>query len=169
MIELIIPLIIAAVAVTAAFKKVDIFSSMAVGIGDGLSTLRRIFPSLIIMLTAVYMLRASGVFDYLSKLAAPLFNLFGIPSELAPLVFMRPISGSAGLAITSEIIYTYGADSLIGRTAAVMMGSTETTFYTISIYFGSVGISKTRYAIPAALVADLTGFAVSALCVRLLF
>ena len=100
---------------------------------------------------------------------APLFQLFGIPPETAMLVLIRPISGSAALAVGSELMAQYGPDSLIGRTAAVMLGSTETTFYTISVYFGAAGIHKTRYTIPAALFADFVGFFMASIAVRFLF
>lgn len=159
-------------ALTAAYglaKGVDVFGAMTDGIADGLKVVLRIFPSLVALLTAVYMLRASGALEALTHLLAPLFALVGIPVETAPLMLLRPVSGSGALAVAGELIGEYGADSLIGRTAAVMLGSTETTFYVIAVYFGAVGIKKTRYAIPAALCADLTGFAASALAVRLLW
>ncbi len=122
-----------------------------------------------ILLTAVHMLRASGAIDMLSNLLAPVFSLFGIPVETAPLVLIRPISGSAALAVGADLIASYGLDSPVGRTAAIMLGSTETTFYTISVYFGASGIRKTRYTIPAALLADFTGFFVASLTARLFF
>ena len=159
-------------ALTAAYglaKGVDVFGAMTDGIADGLKVVLRIFPSLVALLTAVYMLRASGALEALTHLLTPLFALVGIPVETAPLMLLRPVSGSGALAVAGELIGEYGADSLIGRTAAVMLGSTETTFYVIAVYFGAVGIKKTRYAIPAALCADLTGFAASALAVRLLW
>lgn len=167
--SLILPLIIVSVASFAMMKRVDVFNSMINGCTHGIHTLKQIVPSLITLLTAVYMLRASGVLDFLTSLTAPVFRLLGMPPEIAPLVFIRPISGSAAMAVGSELILTHGVDSLIGRTVAVMMGSTETTFYTIGVYFGAAGVSKTRYAIPAALIADLTGFIVSSLTVKLFF
>ena len=105
----------------------------------------------------------------LSRLLSPVFSFFGIPPETALLVLIRPISGSAALAVGAELMAQYGVDSMVGRTAAVMLGSTETTFYTISVYFGAVGIKKTRYAIPAALIADLTGFVMASLTARWFF
>ena len=114
------------------------------------------------------MLRASGAVEMLTNFAAPLFSFFGIPPETAMLVLIRPISGSAALAVGTDLMATYGVDSLIGRTAAVMLGSTETTFYTISIYFGAAGIQKTRYTLPAALFADFVGFLMASWTVRLL-
>ena len=114
------------------------------------------------------MFRASGAMEFLAALLSPALEKLGIPPETAPLLFIRPISGSGALAVGSEIMETYGADSYIGRVAAVMLGSSETTFYTIAIYYGSAGIVKTRYTIPAALCADLVMFWASAFAVRLL-
>ena len=114
------------------------------------------------------MLRASGAVEAISSFTAPVFSLFGIPPETAILVMIRPISGSAALAVGTDLMAHYGVDSQIGRTVAVMLGSTETTFYTISVYFGAAGIRKTRYALPAALFADFVGFFTSSLAVRLL-
>ena len=115
------------------------------------------------------MLRASGAAELLSKLLAPVFSFCGIPPETALLVLIRPLSGSAALAVGAELMTQYGPDSLIGRTVAVMLGSTETTFYTIAVYFGAVGITKTRYAVPAAMCADLTGFLAAVWAVNLVF
>ena len=145
------------------------YGDLLVGAQDGLRLLATLAPSLVLMLTAVTMLRESGFFDWLTPLAAPVFRVLGIPPELAPLVLIRPLSGSAALAVGTELMQRYGVDSLIGRTAAVMLGSSETTFYTISVYFGAAGVRGTRYAVPAALIADLTGFCMAALSVRLFF
>jgi spore maturation protein B len=120
-------------------------------------------------MTAVTMLRQCGAIELLSQLFAPVFSLFGIPPESVILVLIRPISGSAALAVGADLMAQYGVDSQIGRTVAVMLGSTETTFYTISVYFGAAGISKTRYTLPAALIADFTGFFLAALSTRLLY
>jgi spore maturation protein B len=107
--------------------------------------------------------------DLLSNFLSPAFSLFGIPPETAMLVLIRPISGSAALAVGAELMAEYGVDSQIGRTVAVMLGSTETTFYTISVYFGAAGIQKTRYTVPAALFADFVGFFMASWTVRLLY
>jgi spore maturation protein B len=167
--SLIVPAIIAFVAVNGLHRKVDVFDALKSGAYDGLAIMAKILPSLVVLLTAVYMLRASGALDALTTLCTPLLSLLGIPPETASLIFIRPVSGSGALAVGSELIGRYGADSLIGRTAAVMLGSTETTFYVIAVYFGAVGIKKTRYAIPAALLADLTGFVAASLAVRLMY
>lgn len=169
MIDYIVPLILFAVSALALRKKENTYSLLLEGAENGLKILFNILPALIFLLTAVYMLRSSGAVEILSSLLAPVFSCFGIPPETALLVLIRPISGSAALAVGAELMARYGVDSLVGRTAAVMLGSTETTFYTISVYFGAAGISKTRYAIPAALFADLVGFFMASLTVRLMF
>ncbi len=166
---LIAPLIIGGVGLYALGRKVDLFTALTQGAKSGLATVVRIFPSLVVLLTAVYMLRASGALEALTNLAAPVLEALGIPSETAGLIFLRPVSGSGALAVGAELIETYGADSLIGRTAAVMLGSTETTFYVIAVYFGAAGIRKSRHAIPAALCADAVGFLAAAAAVRLFF
>lgn len=166
---MIVPLILAGVALYGCFRRVDVYAALVRGAGDGLEVLARILPSLVGLLTAVYMLRASGAMDLLGELAAPLLEKLGIPPETAALLFIRPVSGSGALAVGSELMAAHGPDSYIGRVAAVMLGSTETTFYTIAVYFGAAGVKKTRYAIPAALTADLAGFMAAALAVRVFF
>lgn len=166
---MIVPLILAGVALYGCFRRVDVYTALVQGAGDGLEVLMRILPSLVGLLTAVYMLRASGAMDLLGELAAPLLEKLGIPPETAALLFIRPVSGSGALAVGSELMAAHGPDSYIGRVAAVMLGSTETTFYTIAVYFGAAGVKKTRYAIPAALTADLAGFMAAALAVRVFF
>ncbi|MCI9157543.1 MAG: spore maturation protein [Lawsonibacter sp.] len=166
---MLIPLILCFVALYAAGRRVDVWSALVQGAGSGLETLVRIVPALVGLLTAVYMLRASGALELLAQALAPVMDRLGLPSELLPLMLVRPVSGSAALGVGAELIASYGPDSELGRTAAVMLGSTETTFYTVAVYFGAVGIVRTRYAVPAALCADLTGFVASAWAVRLLF
>ena len=156
------------ISVYGLYKKQDVYSALLSGGKDGLKLLFSIAPALVMLLTAVHMLRVSGAIALLSHWIGPFTELVGVPAETLPLMLIRPFSGSAALAIGADLIQTYGADSLIGRTAAVMLGSSETTFYTISVYFGSVGIKKTRYAIPAALIADLSGFFFAALTARFL-
>lgn len=167
LLALIAPLILCGVVLYATVKDIDAFSAMLDGSKQGLQTLLRILPSLLCLLPAVAMLRASGALDLFAKFCTPLLDLLGIPPETASLLFLRPVSGSGALAAGSELIGRYGADSLIGRTVAVMLGSTETTFYVIAVYFGAAGIKRTRHAIPAALAADLAAFAAAALTVRL--
>ena len=167
--NMIVPFTICGVALYGAFHRVDVYSSLVQGAGEGQSTLVRIVPSLVGLMTAVYMLRASGALELAVLALAPLLERVGLDPELLPLMLVRPISGSAALGVGAELISTYGPDSQLGRTAAVMLGSTETTFYTIAVYFGAVGITRTRYAVPAALCADLTGFLAASWAVGLLF
>ena len=164
-----VPLILALTALTALSHRTDLHSALTKGAQDGLTILLRILPNLICLMTAISMLRASGFLDWMAAICAPMLKPLGIPPETLPLLFSRPVSGSGALGVGAELIATYGPDSLIGRTAAVMLGSTETTFYTISVYFGAAGIKKTRYALPAALCADFAGFVAASLAVRIFF
>lgn len=165
--DYIVPCILLSAALFALRRKENAYDILLSGTAEGLKLLTSIIPSLILLLTAVSMLRASGAIEVLSSVFAPVFTFFGIPPETAMLVLVRPISGSAALAVGAELMRQYGTESTIGRTAAVMLGSTETTFYVISVYFGAAGIQKTRYAIPAALLADFTGFFMASATVRL--
>ena len=167
--SLVIPLLLAGLAVWGAGRRVDVYSALTHGAEEGLSVLVKIIPALIGLLTAVSMFRASGAMEWLSGFCAPVLDALGIPPETAPLMLVRPVSGSGALAVGTELMSSYGPDSYIGRVAAVMLGSTETTFYTIAVYFGSAGICRTRHTVPAALAADLTGFLASAFAVRLFF
>ena len=169
MTDYIVPLILLVTSLIALRRKENAYDLLLIGAADGLMLLKSILPALILLLTAVSMLRASGAVSLLSSLLSPVFGWFGIPPETAILMLVRPLSGSAALAVGADLIAQYGPDSTVGRTAAVMLGATETTFYTISVYFGAAGIQKTRYTIPAALIAALTGFFVAALTVRLFF
>jgi spore maturation protein B len=169
MTDYIVPLLLLVSAAAALRKKENAYDLMLQGATDGLKLLVNILPALIVLLTAVHMLRASGAMELLSGFLAPVFSFFGIPPETAMLVLVRPISGSAALAVGADLMREYGVDSTIGRTVAVMLGSTETTFYTISVYFGAAGIKKTRYTIPAALFADFVGFFMASLTVRIFF
>lgn len=169
MTDYIVPLILFFTAALALRKKENAYDILLGGASEGLTLLLSILPALILLLTAVHMLRASGAVEILSRILSPVFSLFGIPPETAMLVLIRPISGSAALAVGAELMAEYGVDSLVGRTAAVMLGSTETTFYTISVYFGAAGIKKTRYTVPVALFADFVGFFMASWTVRMFF
>ena len=169
MMDYIVPGILLMAAAAALRKRENAYNIMLNGAAEGLKLLISILPALVLLLTAVHMLKASGAVELFSSLLGPLFSRLSIPPETAMLVLIRPISGSAALAVGADLMAEYGVDSLIGRTAAVMLGSTETTFYTISVYFGAAGIQKTRYCIPAALFADFVGFFMASLTVRLLF
>ena len=166
---MVVPLVIAAVAVCGMVKKIDVYGALVQGAGEGLGVTVKILPPLVGLLTAVYMLRASGALELAAQALGPVLSWLGIPPETVALLLVRPVSGSAALGVGAELINTFGPDSLVGRTAAVMLGSTETTFYTIAVYFGAAGIVKTRYAVPAALCADMAGFIAAAWAVRVIF
>ena len=165
--DMIVPLVMGIVGICAVYKNVDVFPTLTKGAYEGLKTVLDMLPALIALFPAVYMLRASGALDAFSRLISPLFNFIGIPPETVSLALLRPISGSAATAAGADIIKSCGVDSLVGRTAAVMLGSSETTFYVISIYFGAANIKKTRWAIPAALCADLAVYLSAAWVTRL--
>ena len=169
MIDYLIPLLLLIICCIALRKKESPYDILLDGAAEGLSLLRSLVPPLVLLLTAVSMLRASGALELINTFLAPVFQFFGIPPETSLLVLIRPFSGSAALAVGTKLMAQYGPDSSIGRTAAIMLGSTETTFYTISVYFGAAGIKKTRFAIPAALIADLTGFLVASLTAKLFY
>ncbi len=168
MVDYVVPLLLLLTAILALRKRENGYDLLLNGAAEGLKMLASIIPALIVLLVAVTMLRASGAVDLLGGLMAPAFSFFGIPPETALLVLIRPLSGSAALAVGAELMAQHGPDSIIGQTVAVMLGSTETTFYTISVYFGAAGIQKTRYTIPAALIADFVGFVMASLTTRLL-
>lgn len=163
-----IPALLLGVSALALGRRVDVYAVLLEGGQRGLELVKAILPALVMLLTAVELLRQSGAMMHLTRLLSPAAGWLGIPAETVPLLLIRPLSGSAALAVGADLMTVYGPDSPVGRTAAIMLGSTETTFYTVSVYFAAAGIKKTRYAIPAALIADLTGFAVAALTARLL-
>ncbi|MCB6366876.1 spore maturation protein [Intestinibacillus massiliensis] len=165
----VVPLLLCAIGVYALYKRVDVFPTFLKGAKTGLQTALSIFPTLVGLLTAVYMLRASGFIDVAGNALAPVLSFLGIPKDCAALVLLKPVSGSGGLALGSEIMKQAGADSYAGRVAAVMLGASETSLYTVSLYSGHLGLRDTRYAVPAALLGDLTAFVASAFFVRLLF
>lgn len=167
--DYIVPLLLLGCSAWALRKKENSYDLLLQGAQEGMKLVISLIPTLVMLLTAVTMLRASGAMEMIGRLFAPVFRFMGIPEETALLVLIRPISGSAALAVGTELMAEHGVNSVIGRTAAVMLGSTETTFYTISVYFGAAGIKKTRYTLPAALIADLTGFFFAALTVKLFF
>ena len=152
-----------------AIKKIDVFDAFVVGAKKGFETSVSIIPYLIAMMVAIGMLRASGFFELLFHLLAPFLSAIGMPAELLPLALIRPFSGSAATGVMAELIHEHGGNSFIAKTAATLMGSTETTFYVIAVYFGAAGIRRTRHAIPAGLLADLAGIIASVLICRYLF
>lgn len=169
MTALLVPGLFLLVFAAALRRRVDLYSALTDGASEGLRLMLRLLPPLIVLLPAAAMLRASGVTERLASLLSPALSLVGLPPETAPILLLRPISGSAAMAAAADLMAAYGPDSRIGLVSAVMLGSTETTFYTISVYFGAAKVRSTRHAVPAALIADLTGFVSAALAVRLFF
>ncbi len=167
--DLVIPLIAALIVLTGLIKKVDVFDEFIEGAKENLQTSVSLLPSLIALVTAIGLFKASGLPEALAQLMSPVTSAVGFPSECVPLALIRPISGSGALAVFDGILRDCHPDSYAGRVASVLMGSTETTFYTIAVYFAAVKAKNTRHALPSALAGDITGFIVSAISVRLLF
>lgn len=165
----VMPCAVGFIIIFGIFKKIPLFDTFISGAKDGFFSTFSIAPSLIGLIVAVSMLKASGALDIITSLLVPIGNLIAVPKETIPLMLLRPISGSGSLALVDSIFKSCGPDSFPGRVASVMMGSTETTFYAIAVYFGAVGIKSTRHTIPAALIADFTSFIMSVLMVRLFF
>ena len=161
-----IPLFIIAILVTALFKRVNIWSHFTRGGIKGLSCASDILPALIGLVCAIELLSASGALDAISSFFAPLCNALGIPKEILPLSLMRSVSGSGSMAVFQNLLSTHTPDSYIGRTASVIMGSTETTFYTLSVYFAATRAKSVRYCVVCALLGDLTGSIVASVLCR---
>lgn len=151
------------------FRDIKVFDAFVDGAKEGINTVLRIIPSLVGLLVAIGIFRASGALDLLIYAFNPVAKFLGIPSEALPLAFLRPISGGASLALVSDIIRQYGPDSFIGRVVCTMMGSTETIFYTLAVYFGAVGIKNIRYTLIAALIADTVSVLASVWICTLVF
>lgn len=164
-----IPILIALILLFGFLRKVPLFDTFLEGAKEGMKSTVSIAPALIGLITAVTMLKASGALDLFTAAIRPAAAFLGFPPEVMPLTLLRPVSGSGSIAILDQIFATCGPDSFAGRVASVMMGSTETTFYAIAVYFGAVGIKKTRHTIPAAITADTASFFISTLAVRLFF
>lgn len=164
-----VPVILLGIPTYGMFKKVKVYESFTEGAKDGFTNAIRIIPFLIAMLVAIGVLRASGVLGYFSRLVAPITDLIGMPSEVLPMALMRPLSGGGANGIMVELFKTHGPDSLIGRMASVIAGSTDTTFYIIAVYFGAVGVKKIRYSLSAGLLADLAGILAAVFVTNLMF
>ena len=164
-----VPLLLSAFPLYAALRRVKVYEEFVEGAKEGFDVAIRIIPYLVAILVAIGMFRAAGGIDIISKLLGPLMSAIGFPSDLLPLVLMRPLSGSGSLGMFTDIVKNLGPDSLIARTAGTIYGSTETTFYVLAVYFGAVGIKRTRYALLAGLVADLVGVIASVIVCRLVF
>ena len=146
----------------------DIFSEFTEGAAENLKAAFDVLPALIALMTAIGMFKASGALEVISEAISPVTGFLGFPEECIPLAIIRPVSGSGALAVFESILNDVSPDSFAGRVASVIIGSTETTFYTIAVYYGITGVKKTRHAIASSLTADFTGFILSALTVRLL-
>jgi spore maturation protein B len=164
-----IPLMIAIFLGWGFFKKVRVYEVFVEGAKDGFNTAIRIIPYLVAMLFAIGIFRASGAMDVLISLIAPVTNLIGMPADALPMALMRPLSGSGSLGIMTELMKTHGPDSFIGVLASTLYGSSETTFYILAVYFGSVNIKNTRHAVPVGLLADLAGMLAAVFICRILF
>jgi spore maturation protein B len=165
----VIPLILLIFIGMAEFKKVKVYEKFVEGAKEGFEIGVKIIPYLVAMLVAIAMFRASGALEILTLILKPVTELIGMPSEVLPMALMRPLSGSGSLGVMTELMQTHGPDSLIGFMASTMFGSTETTFYVIAVYFGAVNIQRTKYALPAGLVADAAGLIAATLICRAIF
>ncbi|MBI1807435.1 MAG: spore maturation protein [Ignavibacteria bacterium] len=164
-----IPSLVLFIVVYGAVKKVKIYEAFVEGAKEGFNVGVRIIPYLVAMLVAIGIFRAGGAMEILASILSPLTKLIGMPAEALPMAIIRPLSGSGALGVMSEIIKSHGPDSLIGRMVSVMMGSSETTFYVLAVYFGSVGITKTRQAVPAGIVADVVAILMSVWLTNIIF
>ena len=164
-----IPLLVLVIVIHGAVKKVKIYEAFVEGAREGFNVGVRIIPYLVAMLVAIGIFRTGGAMDLLTMLLSPLTRWIGMPAETLPMALMRPLSGSGALGVMAETIKAEGPDSLIGRMVSVMMGSGETTFYVLAVYFGSVGITRTRQAVPAGIVADGVGILMSVWIVTWIF
>ncbi|MDE5742367.1 MAG: spore maturation protein [Oscillospiraceae bacterium] len=166
--DFVIPVFIALIMVIGLAKRVDVFGEFTDGAKENLKSAFDVLPALIALMTAIGMFKASGGLEIISSAIAPLTEFLGFPRECIPLALIRPVSGSGALAVFESILTEVSPDSFAGRVASVVIGSTETTFYTIAVYYGITKVKKTKHAIASSLTADLTGFILSALTVRLI-
>lgn len=164
-----IPGIIGLIVTYGVIKKVEVYNCFVEGAKDGLKICLRIFPYLLAMILAVSVLREAKILDFITQISNPLLKYVGIPGEILPLMLIKPLSGSGALGVFTDILTTYGPDSFIGRVASTIMGSTETIFYTVTIYFGAVGVKKIRHTLWAAILADLTAAIMAVVTVKLFF
>lgn len=164
-----VPFVIAGIIVFGLLKNVNVYSAFLDGTKEGLHIGVGILPPVLGLLTALGMFRASGALELIINAIRPITDFIKIPSEIVPFALMRPVSGGASLAMATDIFQTYGTDSLVGRAAAVMMGSTETTFYTLAVYFGATKAMNTRHTLRCALTADVVGIVLSVWVCRWFF
>lgn len=160
-----IPVLLVAIPLAGVLKKVKVYDVFIDGAKEGFDVAVKIIPFLVGILVAIGMFRGSGAMELLTNALKPVMSATGFPAELLPLAILRTLTGSGSLAFTTDLVKTYGPDSLIGRMAATMYGSSETTFYVLAVYFGAVGVKRTRHAVPAALIGDLVAaIATVAIC-----
>lgn len=164
-----IPVLVAGIPAYALARGVKVYPAFLEGAKEGFQVAVRVIPPLVAVFVALGMLRASGALEAFAAWAAPLTDRLGVPASVLPMVVVRPLSGGAALGVVGDVLRSEGPDGYAGRLVSVMAGSTETTFYVLSVYFGAVGISRFRQALPAGLLADLAGFTASVVAVRLLF
>ena len=164
-----VPLILVLVPLYALWRRVDVYAVFCQGAAEGIGLLLKILPFILGMLVALEVFAAGGAMDILLGWLAPLAVYLGLPAELIPLGLLRSLSGSGALAMTSQLIAEYGADSFIGRLAATMQGSTDTTLYVLTVYFGAVGVVRQRHALAVGLLADLAAFAAAFVLCKLVF
>lgn len=161
-----VPMVILLIIVYGLMEKNKVYDTFLEGAKEGIQVVVNIFPTLIGIFLAVGALRSSGLIELIVNIMRPIIQLLQIPAEIMPLALLRPISGSASMAVATDIISKYGVDSTIGLIASTIMGSTETTFYTIALYTSAVGIKKIRFVLLAALIADITGMLISVIICR---
>lgn len=164
-----IPLLLAGIPLYALAKGVKVYPAFLEGAKQGFDTGVRIIPPLVAIVVALGMLRASGALEGIASLLAPVTGPLGLPASVLPMVLIRPLSGGGALGVVGDVLRSDGPDSYAGRLVSIMAGSTETTFYVLAVYFGSVGISRYRQALPAGLIGDLVGFGAAIAIVRLVF
>ncbi len=164
-----IPFLLGFFPLYAALHRVPVYEEFVEGAKEGFQVALRIIPFLVAMLVAIGLFRSAGAFELLARLLGPALNVVHFPTDLVPISLMRPLSGSASLGLLSELVKQHGPDSLLARTAATLYGSTETTFYVVAVYFGSVSVKRTRHAVPAGLIADGVGVIASVIICRLVF
>ncbi len=164
-----IPLIMLFIPLYAYYKKIKVYEVFVEGAKEGFNVAVRIMPFLVAILVSVGIFRASGALKYITVLLAPITNLIGMPPETIPMAFMMPLSGSGAIGVMSDLLNTYGPDSFIGLVTSSMMGSTETTFYILAVYLGSVGIKKGRHALPASLAGNVAGILAAVLISNIVF
>lgn len=169
MINYFIPLVVIIIIIYGIYKKIDIFDTFIIGVKEGMKLSINLFPTIFAMIIAITMITDSGIINYICNIMRPLFIKIAFPTEVIPLAILRPISGSSSLVVLNDILTRYGTDTLIGRLASVMQGSTDTTIYIISMYFTSVGIKKIRYSLIVGLLADLLSVIISFIMVNVFF